>query len=171
MQMQVSSTCYGRKDKKIFWRGLTYNIPDPDQLHVLQYVRREGRLSGLPSPQRSGGVQRQEIYLPALGPFTFNPLWLWGERTAIFGSNQIPRSHHANTFPNHLRRGGAFRLPENQIRDNARSLEQFHFARVGCNLMGQLQTGDGMPFLEDAGSEILRAKRISLRHQGEGGAN
>ncbi|MGA7950829.1 MAG: hypothetical protein WCA45_11825, partial [Thiobacillaceae bacterium] len=122
-------------------------------------------------PQRSGGVQSQEIYLPALGPFTFNPLWLWGKRTAMFGSNRIPRSHHE--IPSQITFGEAehFDSPENQIRDNARSLEEFHFARVGCNLMGQLWTGDEMPFLEDAGSEILRAKRIRLRHQGESGAN
>jgi hypothetical protein len=109
--------------------------------------------------------------LTALGAFTFKRLWPSGERTAIFGSNQIPGVITQTPSQITFRGVEHFDVPENQIRENTRSLEPFHFVRVGCNVMGQLQTGDGMPFLGDARSEILRAKRVSLRHQGEGGAN
>jgi hypothetical protein len=37
--------------------------------------------------------------------------------------------------------------------------------------LDQLREGDEVHFLEDAGSEGLQAKRISLRHPGEGGAD
>lgn len=47
----------------------------------------------------------------------------------------------------------------------------FSAANLAHSSLDQLQAGDEVHFLEDAGSEGLQAKRVSLRHQGEGEAS
>ena len=47
----------------------------------------------------------------------------------------------------------------------------FSAANLAHGSLEQLQAGDEVHFLEDAGSEGLQAKRVSLRHLGEGEAS
>jgi ribosomal subunit interface protein len=47
----------------------------------------------------------------------------------------------------------------------------FSAANLVHGSLDQLQEGDEVHFLEDAGSEGMQAKRVSLRHQGEGEAS
>jgi ribosomal subunit interface protein len=51
--------------------------------------------------------------------------------------------------------------------------QEYYFSATNLvhGSLDQLREGDEVHFLEDAGSEGLQAKRISLRHPGEGGAD